>query len=742
MTVDDRHDQEAVILRFGPVSGIEASVVYLWSSCWAYTLCYPPDRSTMSTSTPDYLDSSVDDREAAPYAVDGGERTDAAAPLEVDSAAYHHDEDGFSEPAYDHERGNEDYPTDYHQEEEFYDKDGYRGDDDGYLGGTYRDNPDEAEDDYLGGNHYRDDPNDDAYLGGHYDDINEGDGVFREQEPLKDGRKLKKQRGFRRRKRREPPTSEQPVRRRRWLAWCCAICCCLLLLLLLLALLLAAKFIWKDSNDDLFGGDGQGDDEDDGWSPYNPFRGITTTPFDPYVRDDCYFDDNYQPHVIAQCQCYNEVKVVANDTMELYWKVRDEVDTEIYGGHYDQDPYSCAPSNQALIWLSSGDMRDGGDLYQRYLLALMFIQTNGTSWDQLNLWMEDQSECLWFGSQCNGNFRLNNLALDMNNVMGSLPTELKHLEAVKAFLVTRNHLTGTIPPEIFEMPRLESLMLYANELRGSIPQQVERASNLRTLRLENNLFFGRLVSEIGQASNLEEFSVGFNEFWRTIPTELTKLTKMKWLVLDDNRFSGTMHTEFGYLTNLEYFLMTATLMRGSVPSELAALTNLQEMRLAHSGLSGTLPTEFAALTKLHRLELGYNNFEGTLMTEFGQMTGLNWLALNNNDFEGPLPTEFGNLENITRLLLDSNRLTGDIPSEFGRITKLSNFMIDNNDLSGRTPQQVCDLRDQMLDVFVADCPIGGVGLECPQPSCCSFCRQAGKFPNEHDDPDNGAYANP
>ena len=55
---------------------------------------------------------------------------------------------------------------------------------------------------------------------------------------------------------------------------------------------------------------------------------------------------------------------------------------------------------------------------QRYLLSYMFISLNGTNWGESNLWLSEESECLWFGLSCNANFQIESLALDENNVFG------------------------------------------------------------------------------------------------------------------------------------------------------------------------------------------------------------------------------------------------------------------------------------------------------------------------------------
>jgi hypothetical protein len=79
---------------------------------------------------------------------------------------------------------------------------------------------------------------------------------------------------------------------------------------------------------------------------------------------------------------------------------------------------SCDIINQALIWLSSGDMRDAGEIRQRFGLGVSYFGLNGTIWDYTDEWMSDINECLWLGVQCNNRDTVNSLALDTNNIFG------------------------------------------------------------------------------------------------------------------------------------------------------------------------------------------------------------------------------------------------------------------------------------------------------------------------------------
>jgi len=593
----------------------------------------------------------------------------------------------------------------------------------------------------------------DGYLGGHYNEMDDDDdemenrgapvfvdhgdtaGVFHEDdemEPL-DKQKLMRQRNFYKKRRRRLLIKEEVLQwmkededeKNRRPCWCLKFCCCCILLFILFLVLLTYRKRVEPvlpTNTPTYD-----DAANDDFTPYDPFKGIVTTPFDPYVRGDCNFKNNFYPNIINQCQCNPAATILRNDTLELYFQIRKVINATLYNGTYNYPYNSCDPKNQAMLWLASGDTRDAGDLYQRYILALVYIETNGTHWDAGNLWLSDQSECLWFGVQCNGNMKVNNLGLDMNNLMGSFPSEVYHLDGVQTLALSRNHLTGLIPTQLFNMTDLQILELYANKFRGSIPSEVGFSTSLKEFRVDTNLLFGELVSQIGNVTSLEALSIGFNEFWRHIPTEIGLLTNLRYLDLEANRFSGTVPTQMGQLTNLQYLIMQNNLLTGDLSSQFAQLTTLYELQLSRSGLGGTFPMSLTQLTSLYLLELAFDGFKGTIPTEIGYLTGMSFLALNNNDFTGPIPTELGNLVNMTRLVISDCLLTGTIPSQLGRMTRLTNFMCDKNMLTGTSPQQVCNLRDVnggLMSVYVTDCKDGPTGVDCPRPQCCSFCRRA------------------
>ena len=265
-----------------------------------------------------------------------------------------------------------------------------------------------------------------------FDDEDDDDEVDDDEVPLAaavDGKKKKKRQIFTKYKKkrtteREPSKAEKRRRRR---AFCLLICCCLLILLIILLLIFLVFKKDDDPGNDPRVADDDGDDgfvDDffgfgDGLVPDN----VQTTPFDDYVKDDCDFSDNFQPHVLAQCICYGKVSIIADDIRELYTLLKTRLMPELYteeGTMWDEPITSCDARNQALLWLSSGDTRRSGDLVQRFLTSTAYIAMNGTKWDYQNLWLSEQNECLWLGLQCNKRFQIHSLALDTINIFGTV----------------------------------------------------------------------------------------------------------------------------------------------------------------------------------------------------------------------------------------------------------------------------------------------------------------------------------
>jgi hypothetical protein len=128
------------------------------------------------------------------------------------------------------------------------------------------------------------------------------------EEDYEDNGKKKKSRG------------KDKYRRRRRRRRCCWLLCCCLCLLLLLLLAWGLWMLLKKDDDDPPPIIEEVDDAplDDDFTVTSPYQGITTTPMDDFESGDCYFGDNTFPHTLQQCDCFETIDIVPNDTIALY----------------------------------------------------------------------------------------------------------------------------------------------------------------------------------------------------------------------------------------------------------------------------------------------------------------------------------------------------------------------------------------------------------------------------------------
>ena len=216
-------------------------------------------------------------------------------------------------------------------------------------------------------------------------------------------------------------------RRRLCCLWLLILLCCLILLLIIILLI---YFLTR------------GKSHTGGSSPQSaPTVGPTSYCIDD---DDCYvpadylkvdlnvttkmapedFDCNYNngdgfANVLDQCRCQGKITDVPADVRTVYNDLVNKLGPVFYQ-NYDYPISACVPSNEALIWLSSGNMRAPGEVRQRYMLALLYYSTNGTKWVYDNEWLTALNECLWLGVQCNNYGFVNNIAFSANNFFGQV----------------------------------------------------------------------------------------------------------------------------------------------------------------------------------------------------------------------------------------------------------------------------------------------------------------------------------
>lgn len=282
------------------------------------------------------------------------------------------------------------------------------------------------------------------------------------------------------------------------------------------------------------------------------------------------------------------------------------------------------------------------------------------------------------------------LALYGNQITGSIPSEIGNLTNLKELHLVGNKLTGKIPPEIANLQNLSRLFLNSNQLSGNIPNQIMCMQALDTLILSDNQFTGGipLCSNTNFQSNLTELLLHNNKLSGSIPNDINKLSKLKKLLLSNNQLTGTIPKEIADLTDLFRLYIANNLLSGSIPPEIGYMPSLKELFLNDNKLTGNIPQSFTNLTTLEQFWLSNNGFSGSIPSFLSNLINLKFLYLTNNYFSGAIPTSFCNMPNLQKLGLTDNFLNGAIPNCLGNMLSLQELWLGSNYLSGNIPQNL------------------------------------------------------
>jgi hypothetical protein len=114
-----------------------------------------------------------------------------------------------------------------------------------------------------------------------------------------------------------------------------------------------------------------------------------------------------------------------------------------------------SPQAQALAWLQDDPLYHEYELdrlYQRYALAVLYHSTSGESWYHSEKWLTNEDECTWYthalDNICNDAHHLRYLFLHLNDLVGSIPTELELFTDLEYTSFGDVNLTGTVYSEL------------------------------------------------------------------------------------------------------------------------------------------------------------------------------------------------------------------------------------------------------------------------------------------------------
>jgi hypothetical protein len=275
----------------------------------------------------------------------------------------------------------------------------------------------------------------------------------------------------------------------------------------------------------------------------------------------------------------------------------------------------ASPQAKAFAWLQrDSDLALYSEFQrlQRFALATLFYATNGEQWSNNDGWVENFpfDECDWFMGDPRSieecvNGRHEELTLDLNG------------------------LVGTLPDELAMMTDLKILQLGFNGLKGGIPSRYGLLTNLQTLSLYLNIFDGRIPSELGRLTALEDIDLTLNSLTGPIPSEVLRgWNKVRELRISGNSFSGAIPSEVGGLKNAEYIDFSDNALEGQIPTEFALLTNLETLYLHNNaGISGQIPSVLGSLSQLQIITFDNTNISGAVPRELCDLMQRNFVVV-------------------------------------------------------------------------------------------------------------------
>ena len=188
----------------------------------------------------------------------------------------------------------------------------------------------------------------------------------------------------------------------------------------------------------------------------------------------------------------------------------------------------------------------------RDALSMLYFATGGPRWKNNEHWLGDRPFGEWHGVTTDSTGHVTMLALQENDLNGTIPPELGNLGSLQTLWLDGNELSGGIPAELGSLSNLVRISLHGNQLSGGIPGELGRLGNLERLFLSNNRLEGSIPPELGQLVSLEYLSLGGNRLSGGIPSELGGLVRLRYLWLNGNSsLSGPLPLSFTGLVALE-----------------------------------------------------------------------------------------------------------------------------------------------------------------------------------------------
>ncbi|CAD6265889.1 unnamed protein product [Miscanthus lutarioriparius] len=276
---------------------------------------------------------------------------------------------------------------------------------------------------------------------------------------------------------------------------------------------------------------------------------------------------------------------------------------------------------------------------------------------------------------------LNALQLSQNQLQGAIPNSIGKLSPNLQWLaLDTNNLLGTVPMSISYLSGLTTLQLQNNSLTGPIGEWVGNMTNLQGLVLNENNFIGPIPFSIGNLTRLEYLLLANNDLEAPIPPSLLNLSQLSELDLSYNNLQGNMFTQLS--STVTIYKISYNSLDGPIPTDIGNLNQLVELHLSSNKLSGEIPDSLGECQKLQILQIDHNFLSGNISMSLIRLKNLALLNLSHNNLSGSIPVALGDLKFLALLDLSYNHLYGEIPSSGVFENAASVSLSDNSGLCG------------------------------------------------------------
>jgi hypothetical protein len=226
----------------------------------------------------------------------------------------------------------------------------------------------------------------------------------------------------------------------------------------------------------------------------------------------------------------------------------------------------------------------------RFALAVFYYDLHRNlgdySWGTSAHWLTNSSECDWYtthNSSSTSDGRFVTLALEGNQLAGTLPAEISLLADLESIDLSGNFIRGNIPNEIDELRSLSLLDLGFNDMDGTIPRSLKNLTKLGYLDLFSNYLTGSIQESLfaplaelaperpGSAAQPGS-TRGSNR--RTTQSEDRAYRPLEYADFGDNMLTGTFPSSIGLALRLGRLSLRENYLKGTVPASLSNLTLL------------------------------------------------------------------------------------------------------------------------------------------------------------------------